>query len=177
MKFHFPATFLLIAIAIGCNDETSKNTSQDSESKLKAADIVKNYEEKFELLTPAPHKTNQQTATMCRSITAPPPTGSEGPHAYHALKILTNETAKATLENQTYPFRVNSVIVKEKLKDGNVTGVGGMIKRNTGFDPDHGNWEYFYKELDSDIESGKIASCIECHQKAADTDHVFATWR
>jgi hypothetical protein len=51
-----------------------------------------------------------------------------------------------------------------------------MIKRPSGYDPSHGNWEYFYFENPSKIESGKITSCVQCHAGAADRDFVFGTW-
>jgi hypothetical protein len=50
-----------------------------------------------------------------------------------------------------------------------------MIKRPPGYDPDHGNWEFFYFEDPVKIESGKIASCVDCHNIARQ-DHVFGDW-
>ena len=71
-----------------------------------------------------------------------------------------------------------------------------MIKRADGFDPAHGDWEYFCSAhvpgLADDpavaqsavaqvkpagkIESGRIASCVQCHEAAKRTDYVFGTW-
>jgi hypothetical protein len=50
------------------------------------------------------------------------------------------------------------------------TGVGGMVKRSAGYDPTHGDWEYFYFEDPKKIESGRIASCVQCHSSAKDKD-------
>ncbi len=83
---------------------------------------------------------------------------------------------------------MGSVIVKQKQmmgyldKDGRQiherdTGVGGMVKRAPGYDPKHGDWEYFYFENTGKIESGRIASCVNCHVSAKDRDYVFGTWR
>jgi hypothetical protein len=87
-------------------------------------------------------------------------------------------------------YPVGAVIVKEKQRlepdgGGQVTGqegsvasdgVGGMIKRLAGYDPEHGDWEYFYFEDPTKVEQGKIASCVECHRGAAATDYVFGGW-
>ena len=82
---------------------------------------------------------------------------------------------------------VGSVIVKEKEGQGYYfegtartaktrDGVGGMVKRPPGYDPAHGDWEYFYFEDPSKIESGKISSCVQCHAGASKTDYVFGDW-
>jgi hypothetical protein len=55
-------------------------------------------------------------------------------------------------------------------------GVGGMVKRHKGYDPANGDWEYFYFEDASKIESGRISSCIQCHSRASDRDYVFGDW-
>jgi hypothetical protein len=78
----------------------------------------------------------------------------------------------------TYP--VGAAVVKRKLREKNdklvASGVGGMIKRAPGYDPKHGDWEYFYFEDEAKIESGKIDSCVNCHRLAAKTDFVFGNW-
>ena len=53
-----------------------------------------------------------------------------------------------------------------------------MAKMAAGFDPDHGDWWYgMYdgKAGTSVIEEGAIANCIVCHQRASDTDYIFAS--
>lgn len=108
-----------------------------------------------------------------------------GPHALSAVRIyMSDAAAKEFVEiNPRYP--VGSVIVKQKVKLGIASdaggsssrnGVGGMIKRAPGYDPAHGDWEYFYFEEAAKIERGRIESCIRCHRRAADTDHVFGDW-
>ncbi len=85
-------------------------------------------------------------------------------------------------------YPVGSVVVKKKEPQGYWTndgarksvklpdGVGGMIKRAKGYDRDHGDWEYFYFENIAHIESGKINSCVKCHDGGAGKDHVFGSW-
>jgi hypothetical protein len=110
-----------------------------------------------------------------------------GPHAHTAVNIFMNSVATDAFgkANATYP--VGSIIVKEKKALGYWSatqpsemakandGVGGMIKRPPGYDPTHGDWEYFYFEEANQIESGKIDACIQCHSGAA-KDYVFGAW-
>ncbi|MDB6068335.1 MAG: hypothetical protein JWR26_4543 [Pedosphaera sp.] len=56
-------------------------------------------------------------------------------------------------------------------------GVGGMVKRAPGYDPAHGDWEYFYFDDAAKIQSGRIASCVGCHETAKGKDYVFGTWK
>jgi len=72
------------------------------------------------------------------------------------------------------------VIVKEKLlhdwagpdKALVASGIGSMIKP-TGFDPEHGDWEYFYADETTPFSMGKLKSCAECHAKAKHDDHLL----
>ena len=89
------------------------------------------------------------------------------------VNIFMNDRAAAIFSSQKrdrYP--IGSIIVKEKQG----RGVGGMIKRTLGFDPEHGDWEYFYFEQPTKVETGKISSCVKCHTGAAGTDYVFGSW-
>ncbi len=99
-----------------------------------------------------------------------------------------NDLAAGAFRKSSTPFPVGAIIVKEKsglnfnadggsaAEDRTHDGVGGMIKRPPGFDAAHGDWEYFYFEDPSKIESGKIASCVGCHTGAAQRDYVFGDW-
>jgi len=111
-----------------------------------------------------------------------------GPHAHTAVSIFMNDNAAGAFgkPNATYP--VGSIIVKEKEALGYQSttqprerakandGVGGMIKRPPGYDPAHGDWEYFYFEDANKVESGKMNSCIQYHSGAAGKDYVFGGW-
>lgn len=111
-----------------------------------------------------------------------------GPHAHTSIRIYMNEPAHAAFRESAKKYPIGSIIVKEKQglpfrEEGTVEsyskthdGVGGMIKRAPGFDPEHGDWEYFYFDDASQVEQGKISSCIECHRGAAKSDHVFGHW-
>lgn len=99
-----------------------------------------------------------------------------------------NEQAAETFGKPQPAYPVGAIVVKEKHRSSGATtradrssavdsftvdGVGGMIKRPPGYDPAHGDWEYFYFEDPRHIEAGRMASCVQCHAAAADRDHVF----
>jgi len=113
-----------------------------------------------------------------------------GPHAHSMVRIYMNDTAKSSFDGNGKSYPEGSVIVKVKERlpywdkstdqRENIlieNGVGGMIKRSAGFDPDHGDWEYFYFEDPSEIESGRIKNCVQCHHHARETDYVYGSWK
>lgn len=160
------------------------------EKKLEAKDIAKNYTA-LQKITAEPVYINPGLARMC----APIPVEllkeerlKHGPHALASVLIYMNDLAAQSFTNRTQPYPVGSVIVKKKEvyphfteKPGKTImdeqGVGGMIKREPGYDPANGDWEYFYFEKRDKIESGRIATCVKCHANAHEKDHVYGTWR
>ncbi len=111
-----------------------------------------------------------------------------GPHANTGILIYMNKLAADAFNASATSFPAGAVIVKQKeivgpkdkdwrrLRESD-DGVGGMVKRPTGYDPEHGDWEYFYFEDTAKIESGPIPTCVQCHSSAKDKDYVFGTWR
>ena len=101
------------------------------------------------------------------------------------IKTYVNTTAAKNLSDSPN----GSVIVKEKTRamsysvyggTGSIQGkegIGGMIKRDDGFDPKSGNWEYFYSDQGGNLTAGKMKNCINCHSKASKKDYVFQTWK
>jgi hypothetical protein len=141
------------------------------------------------LLTSEPAWVDPQLAVMC---VASSPEEIErsveryGPHAYARVNIYMNGRAAAAFRQGREGYPVGSVVVKQKLTLGprggdasalpQADGVGGMVKRPAGYDPEHGDWEYFYFEDPTKIDAGRIASCVQCHAGAANRDYVFGDW-
>ena len=147
------------------------------------------------LITKEPVLVDQQLARLCIGISQQAVDDERkrnGPHAHTSVKIYMNEIAAEAFRDGSTAYPVGSVIVKEKLgleydlidSDGErerkaaktASGVGGMIKRPPGYDPEHGDWEYLYFEDPAKVEHGKIASCVECHRGVSATDYVFGGW-
>jgi hypothetical protein len=133
---------------------------------------------------------NLELAILCRGASKEEVDAARtkfGPHANTGILIYMNPPAANAFGTNATAFPIGSVIVKqktiggyrdkEKWHPGGNTGVGGMVKRPAGYDPQHGDWEYFYFEDPKKIERGRIASCVQCHEAAKEKDHVFGTWR
>jgi hypothetical protein len=113
---------------------------------------------------------------------------TKGPHAHSAVVTYMNEIAARDFRRSPASYAPGAVIVKQKTllsyrgdksragATATDNGVGGMVKRAKGFDPAHGDWEYFYFEDAAKIESGRISSCIKFHDAARGADYVFGTW-
>lgn len=103
------------------------------------------------------------------------------PHLNTRVHIYVNTLADEVITRKLKSFPVGAVIVKEKLElDGfiyAVRGIGGMIKRTSGYDSENGDWEYFYTDKTTDFISGRLKNCVECHTDARDTDYVFSVWK
>ena len=128
----------------------------------------------LQLMTPKPVQVNAAFARLCRGLTQEEIDDVKkeyGPHFMATVKIYMSESAATAFGKPNPRYPVGSIVVKEKDR-----GVGGMIKRPPGYDPEHGDWEYFYFDQPAKIERGKISSCVACHAGAQDRDHVFGDW-
>lgn len=51
-----------------------------------------------------------------------------------------------------------------------------MIKREAGYNPASGDWEFFIQEKGGPLAKGKLSNCISCHATATGPDHLFVPW-
>ncbi len=103
-----------------------------------------------------------------------------GPHSESAIVVRVNPIG-------FNPFKtglsvpVGTIVIKEKYQhyspDTPPVAVAAMIKRELGYDPQHGDWEYAYEqrwpEHERKVIRGKLDSCIDCHQNASGKDYLF----
>lgn len=186
------ALLTLIACSSHVCADDAKAPADKSHPVVKVQDIAKGYK-RLNSMTKEPVFVDEDLALLCRhvqQVEVEEARKFNGPHAHTTIVIYMNGSAAEAFQKRARAYPVGAVIVKEKtgmpydIQDskGQKTrtqtrdGVGGMIKRAQGYDPDHGDWEYFYFENAAKIESGKIASCIRCHEGAARTDRVFGDW-
>lgn len=134
----------------------------------------------FTRLTRQPHLVSPVTAALCTIPSAAATEGEKqrlGPHYQARVHVYANPVAMPAVTSHLTAFPIGSVIVKEKLMDdGKVSGVGGMIKREAGYSPKDGDWEYFYYGEPREFASGRIDGCIGCHRLAKTTDFVYSVW-
>jgi len=130
-------------------------------------------------ITKEPIRIPENVFTLCRPS---PLVETKGPHFVPAIKVYANaEAAKHLKSKATGAMPEKTVIVKEKWwneKDKSPNGYAAMIKREKGYDPQNGDWEYLFADLKGakKIQRGKLESCIECHKRAKDTDYLFKTY-
>ena len=97
------------------------------------------------------------------------------------------EEEEASPDFREYP--VGSAFLKEHFeaqdgKPSEATLLTMMVKREPGYDPEYGNWEYFWADgvTGELVQRGKsdnkvlYQSCIECHENMKDRDFVFSTF-
>jgi hypothetical protein len=102
----------------------------------------------------------------------------DSPHIGKFINVFVNDAGRRAMLKELRPhFPVGSLIVKEKLPTRDAAEpelLTAMYKRETGYDPEGGDWEYLVldghgKEVQT---RGKLESCRACHQAVADTDFV-----
>jgi len=96
-------------------------------------------------------------------------------------RVFANELAQAEIYKDAPKFPAGSIIVREKLLNAEDTKpelVTVMVKREKGFSPKTGDWEYLVVEggLDKIKSREKTGSCSKCHAGAEQTDFVFKTY-
>jgi len=85
------------------------------------------------------------------------------------------------MEEQSPHFPQGSVIVKQKLPTKDSTSpelLTVMIKREAGFNPENGDWEYMAvdgagKQV---LARGKLENCQACHTTVKDVDFVYRSY-
>jgi hypothetical protein len=108
--------------------------------------------------------------------------GRGNPHRDKYLTVYVNEVGRAAMLHQKSPkFPEGSVIVKEKLpaKDSQTPELlTVMIKRERGFNPASGDWEYMVVDgTGTKIEGrGNLQNCQSCHLSNQESDYIFRTY-
>lgn len=142
-------------------------------------DSVATFYREFKRLTTEPRYIAPLTAMLCRAPSKERLDKEQaitGPHAGVAVHIYANPSAADCIAANAAEFPVGSVIVKEKLgRNKEVPDIGGMVKRSKGYDPANGDWEFFFYTPGGEFTTGKLASCIDCHN-GGKRDHVFSVW-
>ena len=97
-------------------------------------------------------------------------------HATAAFHIYCNDQGNAPLWDVFEKFPVGAIIVKEKIRaeDGATELFTGMLKHESGYSNEHGDWEYFTIDGQAaEVKSrGRLKECMECHQKYEAFDFV-----
>lgn len=104
-----------------------------------------------------------------------------GPHHRPSIVVRTNPAAIGAFRAGR-PMPAGAVVVKEKHWGEEATGppveYAAMVKRDAGYDPDHGDWEYVHvvAQPERQVTRGRLESCINCHATMRDKDYLFRTY-
>jgi hypothetical protein len=103
-----------------------------------------------------------------------------GPHAGLTIIVRVSPEARGAFD-RSEPMPVGAVVVKEKYgyASGPLVAYALMIKREPGYDPENGDWQYAYVSLsrpDKTVTEGRLKSCIDCHAGAKAKDYLFRSY-
>lgn len=174
---------LLLAVSLratACVMASSEQLSSKpaSEEKRQADPTLKELAayKSWNLVNPQPVKMDEQVAMMCAPLF---PRRIANPHAEKFLSVYVNEAGRHAMLSERWPkFPQGSLIVKEKL-DGKASPtpelLTAMLKRESGYDPKNGDWEYFVLDGTATkiVERGQLESCQSCHTARKNTDYIF----
>lgn len=130
-------------------------------------------------VNPQPVKMDLQSAQACASVAS---AMARGPHRDKYVTVFVNaDGTPAMMEQKNPKFPVGSIVVKEKLKDlrgGEPELLTAMVKREAGYYPAGGDWEYLVLDgaASSITQRGKLDSCNACHSGYQDDDYLFRSY-
>lgn len=104
----------------------------------------------------------------------------KNPHAESFITVYVNNTGReAMLAKEVQTFPQGSMIVKEKIGHANEGSkpllYTLMIKREPGYNPDLGDWEFAVVGANGkDLQGkGKLVNCQSCHRQKRESDFIF----
>jgi hypothetical protein len=122
-------------------------------------------------------------AIGAKAMRACAPAGRVGPpvdpHEGGFINVYVNQIGRDEyLDKKSPAFAAGSVIVKEKLQKKDRKGpieLGVMIKREAGFAPDSGDWQFLFVDQKGTVSDGQglQKSCVACHRMHTTEDFVF----
>lgn len=99
-------------------------------------------------------------------------------------EVFVNPIGKAVSDGEAdLPYPKGTILVKESYdsddgEKGKLKDLTIMVKRESGYDSENGDWEYLSVSATQKIKSqGPIKMCINCHKAAESDDYVFSSNR
>jgi hypothetical protein len=126
-----------------------------------------------------PHWVFSELAALCRALTPQEQAALDrDPHRDKFVVVYVNEVARQAMLHQKSPrFPPGSLIVKEKLAALDSTTpelLTVMHKRQNGYNPQGGSWEYLVLDgTGTRVQAkGVLQNCQSCHLQWKQTDYV-----
>jgi hypothetical protein len=105
-----------------------------------------------------------------------------GPHAKYSIIVRVSPEGMAQFRDGR-PLPTGAVVVKEKylgdpVTTGRLYGYALMTKREPGYYPEGGDWEYQFVALVPERKetSGHLADCAACHASVKERDFLFRSY-
>ena len=160
MKIFLCVTFAVSGLASAAPTDTELLTLVKDRAKL-------------ERVTPQPKKIDAKLLQRCAS---PAPSVLPSPHEGGSIHVYTSDSAAQAYFDPWGKFPEGSLVLKEKLTGEalKTEEFTGMLKREAGYFPEGGDWEYFTVDAAAAKigERGKLKSCAECHANQAKVDRI-----
>lgn len=159
-----PLRLALVVLLVACSPIVS-STSDSQENDLES--ILAEYQN-WVRVTPQPLIIPSWLWGMC-DIPAGQAARLASPHSDRYSNVYVNEAGAISMAQAGERlFPEGSIIVKEKLlqaDDSQAVAIGIMIKREDGYNPEGGGWEYAYWEGEGSIQRGmeQVRHCQDCH--------------
>jgi hypothetical protein len=180
------AKLLIVVFLGGLWACTSLSASQKIKPEIVGAEnaqpagseIIEGYRQ-WTRVNPVSAVFHSKIAIQCAAQTARQIKMEEGnPHRDKFITVFVNDIGKHAMMQEKSPrFPQGSVIVKEKLPTQDSSSpelLTVMIKREAGYDPQNGDWEYMALDgAGKEVQArGQLESCQACHMMVKDTDYV-----
>lgn len=162
--------------------------SQGKAVGLSDAELVKATQGRTTLtrITAEPVRMDYATMTLCTAPLEQEAIEKKGlwdknPHRENYVHVFTSTNAVEAMQSRTNTFPQGSLILKEKLSyiGGQHTELfTGMLKREPGYNPECGDWEFFTVSGDASkvTSRGKLQQCMDCHVEYAKRDFVTKSY-
>ena len=141
------------------------------------AENVHSLYKSFDRLTAEPMSVSPTLSEQCVRFGPKPRTPKaepSNPHANALVHVYSHGVDPSVFASPERRFPVGTIVVKEKLaSDLTAEGVGGMQKMEPGYDPEGGDWLYFYGSRSTGFTSGRLENCRSCHLGARASDFVY----
>lgn len=131
-------------------------------------------------VNPKPVSISYYVDTLCRTPTlAESARSSANPHRQKFVTVWVNSKGKkAMFDGKDFP--VGSAIVKEKRvgPNGQIELSTAMTKRERGFNPACGDWEFVVLDAEGRLATAhdKLKVCASCHVEQAKSDFTYRSY-
>ncbi|HLX62921.1 MAG TPA: cytochrome P460 family protein [Planctomycetota bacterium] len=181
---------VFIILVLFCPISSSAETNKLDDLSLLNA--IKSRAEGDKVTAKPVYMTNP-VSLLCR---APGPTDASkkvaaDPHVQTWIQVFAENLSSASFKETDKPLPAGAIVIKEKHHSDKAAADGAgmpadaklelftvMLKREAGYNPDGGDWEYAVVNGDASrvLARGKIESCMECHRIKVKTDFLYRSY-